>query len=242
MTKAVIFDLDGTLIQTEVLKASSYAKAVNELTKNTISEATVLTVFQNLVGLSRVEVLQGLYDEFSEVLQKYLDTNDSVLIKKTLINKRLEIYNNILSLEELLKSHFCSKTLGLFNRLYNEGYKLVLATMSHNTEANKVLEVMKIRDKFDIILTRDNVEKGKPDPEIYLKAIELLGLPKEECLIIEDSVNGVKAAIKAGVPVFAITNSITRQSVNEAQLLPEDYVINDTSNFDDKLYNHICGE
>jgi len=156
MTKAVIFDLDGTLIQTEVLKASSYAKAVNELTKNTIAEATVLTVFQNLVGLSRVEVLQGLYDEFSEVLQKYLDTNDSVLIKETLINKRLEIYNNILSLEELLKSHFCSKTLGLFNRLYNEGYKLVLATMSHNTEANKVLEVMKIRDKFDIILTRDS--------------------------------------------------------------------------------------
>ncbi len=239
MTKAIIFDLDGTLIQTEVLKASSYAKAVNELTQQTISEEAVLAIFQNLVGLSRVEVLQGLYDEFSEALKKQLNTTDSILIKETLINKRLEIYRNILSLDEILKSHFCSKTLGLFNRLYDEGYKLVLATMSHNTEALKVLETMNIREKFDFILTRDDVKYGKPNPEIYLKAIELLNIPKEECLIIEDSVNGIKAAINAGVPVFAITNSITNKSVNEAQLLSQDYVINDTSNFDENIYNHI---
>ncbi len=240
MTKAVIFDLDGTLIQTEVLKATSYAKAVNELTGNAILEETVLNVFQKFVGLSRKEVLEGLYNEFSKELQKHLNSNNSTVIQETLINKRLDIYRNILSIDEMLKSHFCSKTLGLFNRLYDEKYKLVLATMSHNTEANKVLNVMKIRDKFDIILTRDNVDKGKPNPEIYLKAIELLGIPKEECLIIEDSVNGIKAAIAAGIPVFAITNSVTNKSVNEAKLLPDDYVINDSSNFDDKIYNHIC--
>lgn len=129
--------------------------------------------------------------------------------------------------------------MGLFNRLYSDGYKLALATMSHNTEAYKVLEVMNIREKFDFILTRDDVEHGKPNPEIYLKAIELLAVPKEECLIIEDSVNGIKAAIDAGIPVFAVTNSITHKSVNEAQLLSQDYVINDTSNFDEKIYNHI---
>ena len=240
MTKAVIFDLDGTLIQTEVLKATSYAKAVNELTKNTILEKTVLNIFQKFVGLSRSEVLQGLYNEFSEALQKHLNTTDVDLIKETLINKRLEIYREILSLDEVLANHFCTKTLGLFNRLHKEGYKLALATMSHNTEANKVLNVMKIRDKFDLILTRDDVAQGKPNPEIYLKAIELLNVPKQECLIIEDSVNGIKAALDAGVPVFAITNSVTHKSVNEANLLPSDYVINDTLDFDKRIYNHIC--
>ncbi len=239
MTKAVIFDLDGTLIQTEVLKASSYAKAVNLLTNNQVSEAKVLEVFEKYVGLSRVKVLAGLYSEFSNELQQGLQDTDAEKIKDTLIAKRLEIYRDILDHEEILSSHFCQKTLGLFHRFHNEGFRLVLATMSHRFEASKVLKMMKIEDKFELILTRDDVQEGKPNPEIYLKAQELLQLSKEECLIMEDSINGIKAAINAGIPVFAITNSVTKKSVNKANVLDDAYIINDMIDFEKRIFQHI---
>ena len=69
MIKALIFDLDGTLIQTEVLKASSYAQAISQLSNDKIREQEVLDIFQKYVGLSRPEVVAGLRGEFNEMLK-----------------------------------------------------------------------------------------------------------------------------------------------------------------------------
>ena len=239
MIKAVIFDLDGTLIQTEVLKATSYARAIEDITKSTVTANEVLEVFGKYVGLSRTEVVQGLYEEFKGALEENLGSYHAENIRDSLITKRLAIYREILDDVNLLSSHFCSYTLGLFHKLQQDGFTVVLATMSHLPEAKRITEIMGIYEKFDLVLTRDDVKEGKPDPEIYLKARDLLELKTEECLIIEDSVNGIRAAQNAGINVFAVTNSVTRKSVHECELLPDEFIVDELSELIERVYGYM---
>lgn len=239
MIKAVIFDLDGTLIQTEVLKANSYAMAINELTNGEVQTHLVLDIFNRFVGLSRQDVVKGLSKHFLEDLQKHLETGNIDVIGTRLIEKRLQIYRNILDDTALLSKHFCSFTLGLFHRLHGDGFIIALATMSHLPEAKKVTETMDIYDKFDLVLTRDDVQNGKPEPDIYMEAKNRLGLESRECLVIEDSVNGIRAAQKAGMVVFAVTNSITKKSVHECKLLSPRFIVDDLSQLESKTYAYI---
>lgn len=239
MIQAVIFDLDGTLIQTEVLKAESYARAIFALTAGEVSKEETMGVFNRFVGLSRQEVVQGLATHFHSELQNALGESSIAILGEILIEKRLEIYHAILEDEELLSRHFCSYTLGLFHRLGKEGMTRVLATMSHLPEARKVTTAMGIFVDFDLICTRDDVENGKPAPDIYLKVQDHFGFKTEEFLVIEDSVNGIKAAQNAGMPVFAVTNAITRKSVHDCQLLPPDFVVDDLTQLETRVMAFI---
>ena len=141
--------------------------------------------------------------------------------------------------KQLLSNFFCSYSLGLLRKAHRDGFKVVLATMSHRAEANKVVDILGIRDQLDFILTRDDVAQGKPDPEIYLKALEILEHAKEECLVIEDSVNGIRAGQNAGMTVFAVTNSVTRMSVHDCQLLEEEFIVDDLTQLVSRVYNFI---
>ncbi len=239
MTKAIIFDLDGTLIQTEVLKADSYAIAINELTRGEVEKSDVLDMFNQFVGLSRQEVVAGLAEHFAHSLKEHLDTNDMRIVGEVLIERRLKVYRQILDDSKLLSAHFCPFTLGLFQKLNQDRYTLVLATMSHLPEAKKVTKTMGIFDRFDLVLTRDDVENGKPEPDIYNKAKEILGLGSDECLVIEDSVNGIRAAQNANIPVFAVTNRITRKSVHDCKLLEPSFIVDELSQLQDRVYAFI---
>ena len=239
MIKAVIFDLDGTLIQTEVLKASSYAKAIAQLSNNKIQEQEVLDVFEKYVGLSRPEVVAGLRGEFHKVLIEELGVDETDTMEERIISARLSIYSDMLDDEQLLSNFFCSYSLGLLRKAHQDGFKVALATMSHLTEASKVIEILGIRDQLDFILTRDDVDRGKPDPEIYIKAKDLLGFEKDECLVIEDSVNGIRAAQNAGIRVFAVTNSVTKQSVHDCNLLEPPFIIDNLEELVDRVYHFM---
>lgn len=239
MIKALIFDLDGTLIQTEVLKATSYAQAIQHLTHNTIQEKQVLDIFGKYVGLSRDKVVEGLFGEFSSELQYHLDSQDSAHVKERIINKRLFIYDEILKDEVLLSRHFCPFTLELLHRAHLEKFHIVLATMSHLPQAKRMATILGITDKLDLILTRDDVDKGKPDPEIYLKAKNVLKLDSKECLVIEDSVNGIKAGLNAGMQVFAVTNDITRISVHSCNLLDNAYIVDTLEDLSSRVFGFI---
>ena len=239
MIQALIFDLDGTLVQTEVLKATSYAKAAHILTNKTIAEQAVLKAFGDYIGQSREKALQGLTNTLISEFQRALNTYDMFSIQQQFIAKRLEIYGNILADGQLLSKHFCTDTLGLFHAAKNKQFKLVLATMSHLPEAKRITKMMGIYDQFDIILTKDNVTHGKPHPEIYNLAKTKLGLSEKECLVIEDSVNGIKAAQAAQLPVFAVTNTVTRKSVHGCQLLPSEFVVDDLSTLKNRVFDFI---
>ena len=242
MIKAVIFDLDGTLIQTEVLKARSYAEAIHMLTEESVPKQKVLDCFFKYVGLSRPEVVAGLVKEFETELNQHFDGDNLEDMQEWVLAKRLHRYTAILADENLLSEHFCPYNLGLLHQLYLDNFTLVVATMSHLAEAGKILEFMGIRGKLSELFTRDDVEKGKPDPEIYLKALKKLQLNADECIVIEDSVNGIKAALAARLQVFAVTNSITHKSVHESKVIDEEYIIDNPEHLKERVYRFIKQE
>ena len=101
--------------------------------------------------------------------------------------------------------------------------KLAVATGAQREFLDLALDRLGIRERFDVLQTADGLERGKPDPEIYLIACRRLGLPPVECLVLEDARNGVLAGKAAGCPVIAVPNDYTRgQDLSAADWLEPD--------------------
>jgi beta-phosphoglucomutase-like phosphatase (HAD superfamily) len=225
--KVIIFDLDGTLVQTEILKAKSYARAAKELSQGKIIENEVIEAFKEVVGLSRKEVAQYLMSRFNledEAQAKMADL--SVMTPwQAFVQVRLQIYESMLKDPFTLKQYRCPYNLDLLKWARQNDFKTGLATMSHCPQANRVLLILQIKEDFDFIATRDDVENGKPDPQIYLLVAKELKVLPLETLVIEDSPTGVKAALDAGMGCIAVTTDFTRKSIHASRLLSERWII-----------------
>ncbi len=216
MIKALIFDLDGTLVQTEVLKAESYARAAVEL-DGSLTEDEVIEAFKDYVGLSRKEVAMGLLKRFKLERAAGMRMREFHVHTpwQAYVDIRLDTYFKMISDPAILKAHLCPYNLGLLKWARGRGYPTGLGTMSHRKEADRVLDVLGIRSEFDFIATIQDVEHGKPDPEIYNLLAGELKVPHADCLVVEDSASGVEAALAAGMNCIAVTTDFTREGVHK---------------------------
>ncbi len=207
-------------MQTEVLKAESYAKAAVELNPS-LSEEEVVDGFKDFVGLSRKEVAKGLLNRFNlgEAASKRMAEFDVAKPWQAFVDIRMDAYFKMISDPTILKEHLCPYNLALLKWARQEGYPTGLGTMSHRREAYRVLDVLDIRSEFDVISTIQDVEHGKPDPEIYNLLTEELRISHSEGLAIEDSSNGIKAALSVDISCVAVPSDFTRAGVHK---LPAD--------------------
>jgi HAD superfamily hydrolase (TIGR01509 family) len=213
MIRAMIFDLDGTLVQTERLKALSYAQAAVELCPGDIHKTDVVEAFKDVVGLSRREVATALVERFN-LAQKTEEKMAEFGVDtpwQAFVQVRLNIYAQ----------------MPLLNQARQANCKVALATMSYCEQAQRVLNILELSDTFDFVASRDDVEKGKPDPEMYLMVAKELGVSPSECLVIEDSPTGVKAALNAGMSVVAVSTPFTQKRLHESNLLPAAHIVDD---------------
>lgn len=196
MIRAFVFDLDGTLVETEELKALSYARAATQLRPDLI-EGEVVAAFGDFVGLSRQEVAVGLMRRFGleAAARARMEEFRVKSPWQAFVRVRLRIYEALLSDSELVLAHRYPHNIALLSDVRGQGYPTALATQSHREEALRVLEILGIADEFDVKVTREDVENGKPDPEMYLLVARELGVQAGECLAIEDSPAGIKAAL-----------------------------------------------
>ena len=230
MIKAFLFDMDGTLVQTEILKAMSYAKAAHEL-RPTLKEQGVIDAFKDEVGLSRKEVAQKLMQRFSleKEASARMDEFNVHQPWQAFVQLRMGIYDSMISDPDILNKHLCPYNLSLLKWVRQNKYPTGLGTQSQRPETMRILENLKIKSDFDFIATREDVENPKPDPEIYnLLASELNVIPYE-CLVIEDSASGVKAAIAAGMGCIAVTTDLTRDGVRKLGLLEGLWIVDSPS-------------
>ena len=228
MIRAFVFDLDGTLVETEELKALSYARAAAELRPD-LKEGEVIEAFKDLVGLSRQEVAVGLMRRFGledaargRMVGFGVDTPWQAYVQI-----RLRIYETLLADPNIVLAHSYPHNIGLLRDVRRVGYPTALATQSHREQAVRVLGILGLADQFEVVVTRDDVEHGKPDPEMHLLAARELGVEPDECLAVEDSPAGVKAALAAGAEIVAVTTDLTRQKFRDTNLLDRSHVVDD---------------
>ncbi|MFC2029691.1 HAD family hydrolase, partial [Chloroflexota bacterium] len=183
------------------------------------------------VGLPRREVAQGLVDRF-----KLAEAAGSRMAEfgvkrpwQAFVQVRMNYYETMLDDPAVLRRSQWPHNVSLLHQARQAGCKVGLATMSRCPQAQRVLEILELNDAFDFVATRDDVERGKPDPEIYQLVARELAVPPEESLVIEDSPSGVKAALAAGMWCVAVTTPFTRRAIHAGKLLDERWIVDDPS-------------
>jgi HAD superfamily hydrolase (TIGR01509 family) len=237
MIRAVVFDLDGTLLQTERLKALSYARAAVQIKPDHFSEAEAIKAFKDFVGGSREEVTKGLMKRFDleEAAQSRLEEFNASEPWQVLTRLRLQIYQDIISDEKTLQDAAWEHNLELLQQVRAANCKIGLATMSHCPQVERALHALRLESAFDFIATREDVENPKPDPEIYLLVARALGVSTDELVVVEDSLSGVRAGLAAGAHVLAVSTPMTKEQLHQSGLLDERFIIDDYKNLPDKM-------
>lgn len=205
MLKAVIFDMDGVLIDSEPLHARAAVKALEHLGYN----VTIEYCYQ-FIGSTTLHMLEVMKQEFNipletrEMLTVYQETLHNLI--------KTEGYEPIPYTKELVID------------LYNHGMKLAIASSSTVKEIEAVVKALGIKKYFTKLISGTTVSQPKPAPDIFLKAATELGVNCKDCIIIEDSYNGVSSAVAAGIPVIGFANVHSgNQDLSKASVLIEGF-------------------
>src|SRR5699024_1130950 len=190
MIKGIIFDLDGLIIDTEVI----IYETLNGIFKDFGSELPVKKWQKQI----------GTHNDFSPFA--YLEERTGLVLNHKSLETRLnhELYSK-LSLEKARPG--VEEYLNTAKKL---GMKIGLASSSSYDWVSKYLKNMNLLQYFDCIKTSDNVKVVKPDPALYILTVKCLQLKRNECLVFEDSANGALAAKRAGVKCVIVPNQITK--------------------------------
>jgi len=204
---AIIFDLDGLIVDTEPL----HQKAFNLLlARHGIPyEIGVEEYGRDYVGLPVREDCQRAIANYALPLDV-----------DTAFAERQAIYLDLIADPANLSVY--TGALALIEKCKSRGKPVALATGATREEARTILRGVGITNHFDAIVTGSDVARGKPAPDVYLRALAELKLRGEDCLALEDSASGVTAAKRAGVRVIAVPNRYTRhQDLTHADLRVE---------------------
>jgi HAD superfamily hydrolase (TIGR01509 family) len=229
MIRAMIFDLDGRLVKTELLKSLSYAQAVQRLSPAPVSVEEVQRAFAEVVGRSREEVSAALLQRFSLQLaaEARLEEFQASEPWEVLVRIRLAIYEAMLADPGTLRANQWPHAVDLLRAAVRNGCSTALASTSSREQVRRVLEAVRLEDQFRVVLAREDVQRPKPDPEIYLLAARLLQLPPRGCLVIEDSPTGVQAAVSAGMHCVAVATPFTLAGLRTQRWLAQEWVVED---------------
>ena len=218
------FDLDGTLVRTEALKATSYADAAADL-RPSIDRPAVEAAYADLVGYSRERITRTLLDAFHLAPEAEAQAPDAEPWR-TYVALRLARYRAMLGDAALVRRSTWEHAVGLLRDARDLADRVALVTTSERWAADLVIRAMGWDAAFDTIVTADDVAAVKPDPAGYRLAMDRLGVTPERTLAVEDSPSGVRAALAAGIRPLVVPTPFTRarthQLVEAGQLNPAD--------------------
>lgn len=185
--KAFIFDFDGTLVDSEMFHCESWKEFLNEEYNITFEEQDY---FLNYAGIPTTEIA------------KEVKRNHHIAMDITDIVKRIDDIAAKKATEANIG--FMPFAKEVLDQIHQWNIPMSIVTGSSRHEAAPVLEKLEIVDYFDHIITRDDVQHSKPDPEGYKRCAKLMGYQPEEYLVFEDTWAGVSAAKRASLPCYGI--------------------------------------
>ncbi|MEJ6792642.1 MAG: HAD family phosphatase [Lacinutrix sp.] len=181
MLKAVLFDMDGVIVDTEPLHKKAYFLMFDTFKIEVSNE-----LYESFTGQSTINVCR----QISEIFNLNDAPEDLVQCKRKIFT---ELFHSDPSLQLI------DGVLELIKNYYNNGLTLVLASSASMLTINNVFKRFNLDQYFIAKISGADLKASKPHPEIFIKAAELAGFLKTECLVIEDSTNGIKAANAAGI-------------------------------------------
>ncbi|MEM8810532.1 MAG: HAD family phosphatase, partial [Cyanobacteria bacterium P01_G01_bin.38] len=183
--KAIIFDMDGLMLDSESIYHLAWQQAVQSLGYEFDSQ-----LYLSLVGHSNAEaeLLMGQFFGDTFPFQKFR-ADWTAYWHAHVQNHAIPVKPGLIELLDLLETHQIPKAVG---------------TSSNLQEAEISLKGASIWHRFAHIVTVDQVAAGKPAPDIFLRAVQKLGIAPSDCLVLEDSNAGVQAATTAGIPVMMV--------------------------------------
>mgnify|MGYP001367039278 CR=1 FL=1 len=213
MIKGVIFDMDGTIVDSLPFHYKAWKIFFNENKVENFSEK-----LKDYKGGGTLDLMNAVYgDKYSRKELKIM-TNDKEIIFR-------EIYkNNVVPIMGFME---------MFELIKSKNILVGIASNAIRKNVEMILSELKIYEKFDSIICGDEVKKGKPDPEMFNETVKRFNLKKEECLIFEDSVEGVLGAVNSKVDVVGITSSTSKKVLNNkgCKITIDNYL-----NFDMSIY------
>ncbi|WP_042168255.1 HAD family hydrolase [Paenibacillus gorillae] len=191
MIKAIIFDFDGTILDTE----TPWYYAFRDAYKQHGVELS-LELYSSCIGTNN--------DGFNPY--EYLSTEHGIQIDKQSFKQAIHLEHTARMEREEIRPGIRE----LLEHARAEGLRIGLASSSSYKWVDKYLTSLGIRNYFECIRTSDDVAEVKPNPELYLQALEALGVEAAEAVAIEDSPNGARAAIAAGMHCVVVPNELTK--------------------------------
>ncbi|UCD31977.1 MAG: HAD-IA family hydrolase [Desulfobacterales bacterium] len=212
--KAIFFDQDGVIIDTE---KDGHRVAFNEMFKAFGYDFQWdVDKYHQLLQISGGKERMRHYFREEGIFPDFTDEEETDLLLK-LHKQKTEIFVNLI---ESGKLPLRTGVKRLMIEAMDKGLTLGVCTTANERSANAIARGMLHDIAFEFVLAGDVVSKKKPDPEIYLLALKKTGLNPKECIVIEDSRNGVLAAKKAGMHIVATTNIYTEdEDLSEADIV-----------------------
>ncbi|MCR5494712.1 MAG: HAD family phosphatase [Treponema sp.] len=186
--KAVIFDMDGVLLDTETISWKTWRIAAEEYGLKDIDSANSKCMGANRIHIA--EILKSIYGQDFDGIK--------------FLNRTSELFDEIEKSQGIPLMPFTEEALDYLTGKYT----LALASSTRKFKVYRQLGACKIIQYFETITCGDQVENSKPAPDIYLKACESIGIKPENCAAIEDSPNGVRSAKAAGLYTIMIPDKI----------------------------------
>ena len=212
MFKAALFDLDGTIIDTEP-QYTQFWQAIGNVYRPELPD------FHRLIKGTTLDNILNTYFPEQQVRKKVVKLLDEW--------------------EENMEYPYIKGAVDFIRQLKEKGVICAIVTSSNIPKMNALRKKKKdFDDMFDFVLTAEDFQRSKPDPQCYLLASEKCGAKLNECVVFEDAINGLKAAVNAGIFTVALLTTNDENTVKDLS----DYIAKDFTTLNYYLINQLLNQ